>query len=154
MHTPVREVALLALLYRECYRNRWTSIDGIQTDQEICPGELSWLSMLAALLPQADWQVIATLVETDRFEAVARCLDPIRAEAVLHAALPRGVHPSGSWGEPYRERWGEVRSRMRLFVEEGYTTNSDGLDGIASAAWHAATGDTFEQYLDRWEYAL
>jgi hypothetical protein len=136
---PLREVALLALIYRHCYRNRWDSIDDIATDQEIAPGELGWLSMFAACLPEQDWQLLAALDDPETFEPLARQLDPLRAEAVLHAALPNGVYPAGRWSAPYRERWGEIRSRMRLFEQQGYT-----------ASWRAATGDTFEQYADAW----
>lgn len=149
MHA-VRNVALLALLYREAHRARWEGIDDIATDQDICPGDLSWLAMLAAELPARDWAVIRTLDDADDFEPVARCLDPLRAEAVLHAAPPHGRYPRGRWGEPYRARWGRVRARMRLFEQEGYTARGDDLDAIAARAWMAATGDTFDEYAERW----
>ena len=147
---PLRNVALLALLYRQAYLNRWESIDSIATDQDVCPGELSWLSMLAAKLPARDWQILATLAGPTGFESTARRLDPLRAEALLHAAPPKGVYPTGRWGESYRARWGEVCSRMRLFEGQGYTATSDDLEAIAAQAWMAATGDTLAQYANAW----
>jgi hypothetical protein len=43
---------------------------------------------------------------------------------------------------------------MRQFEQEGITTTRDDLDAIAADAWMRATGDTHEQYLDRWEHVL
>ena len=150
----IRDVALLALLYRHAYTNRWECIDDIATDQEIAPGELGWLSMMVALLPDYDWQVIAKLEEpADTFERVARRLDPLRAEAVLHALPPNGAYPTRAWGEPFRERWGQVRQRMRQFHCEGYTAPSDDLHLVASDAYRRATGGTFSDYLDAYEAA-
>jgi hypothetical protein len=43
---------------------------------------------------------------------------------------------------------------MRLFEQEGYTATRDHLDSLAAHAWMAATGDTFDQYLDHWEHVF
>jgi len=147
MH-DLRDSALLALIYRHAYCNRWESIDSITADQEVCPGELSWLSMLAARLPARDWEILSAVNEPPDFARLAQRLDALRAEALLHAAPPDGTYPTGWWGEPYRARWGQVRSRMRLFEQEGYTATRDDLESLAARAWMAATGDTFERYAD------
>lgn len=152
--SEVRDVALLALIYREAYRNRWEDLDSIATDQDVCPGELSWLSMIAAdRLTEKDWQIIASLDEARDFTRQAqrvRRSDMLRAEALLHAGPPSGWYPTGSWAEAIRARWGRVRSRMRQFEQEGITTIRDDLDAVAADAWMRATGDTFEQYADAW----
>lgn len=150
MH-QLRDVALLALLYREAYLNRWDSLDSIATDQDVCPGELSWLSILAAdRLTGPDWAILATLNEPGDFLRLARLLDPLRAEALMHAVPPNGRCSRKAWAEPYAARWGQVRARMRLLEGEGYTAKRDDLESLAATAWMATTGDTFEQYADRW----
>lgn len=150
MH-EVREVALLALIYRECYLNRRDSPDAIGDDLDTCPGEVSWLTMIALhRLTESDWTLLAALEEPSDFLPLARRLDPLRAEALMHAVPPKGRCSQRAWADPYRERWGHVRSRMRQFEGEGLTSTRDTLDSLAAAAWMAATGDSFEQYADRW----
>jgi hypothetical protein len=149
--TELREVALLALLYREQYLNLRTSLDSIAEDQDVCPGELSWLSMIGAdTLTEYDWAILRDLDQPSDFLRIARIADPLRAEALLHAVPPNGRCSRKPWAEPYRIRWGQVCSRMRLFEEEGYTVTRDDLDSLAAHAWMAATGDTFEQYAEAW----
>jgi hypothetical protein len=149
--TELREVALLALLYRENYIARRTGLDSIGQDQEVCPGELSWLTMIGAdALTEYDWAIINDLDQPSDFSRLARIVDPLRAEALLHAVPPNGRCSRKPWAEPYRARWGQVRSRMRLFEQEGYTATRDDLDSLAARAWMAATGDTFEQYANAW----
>ena len=149
--SEVRDVALLALIYREAYRNRWEDLDSIATDQDVCPGELSWLSMIAAdRLTTSDWAIVRDLDEPSDFLRLARIVDPLRAEALMHAVPPNGRCSRKRWAEPIRERWGRVRSRMRQFEQEGITTIRDDLDAVAADAWMRATGDTFEQYADAW----
>jgi hypothetical protein len=150
MH-EVREVALLALLYRENYLARRTGLDSITEDAEVCPGELSWLSMIGAeALTEYDWAIIRGLDGPSDFLRLARIVDPLRAEALMHAVPPNGRCSRRPWAEPCRERWGYVRSRIRLFEQEGYTATRDDLESLAAQAWMAATGDTFEQYADAW----
>ena len=45
---PIGDVARLALLYRECHRNRHTSPDSLLEDFESCPGEVSLATMYAS----------------------------------------------------------------------------------------------------------
>jgi hypothetical protein len=150
MH-EVREVALLALLYRENYLAGRTELDSIATDQEVCPGELSWLTMIGSYtLTPSDWAILGDLDERSDFLRLARIVDPLRAEALMHAAPPNGRCSRKPWADPYRARWGPVRARMRLFEQEGYTATRDELDSLAAHAWIAATGDTFAQYADAW----
>lgn len=147
----VRDVALLALIYRECYLTRRTSLDAINDDLDACPGEVSWLTMIAAdKLTPYDWELVAQLEGPSDFMRLARRVDPLRAEALLHAVPPSGRCSQRPWAEPYAARWGRVRSRMRQFEGEGVTATRDTLESVAAAAWMAATGDTFEQYADRW----
>ena len=150
MH-EVREVALLALLYRENYLARRTGLDSIADDQEVCPGELSWLTMIGAdTLTEYDWAIIGDLDGPSDFLRLARTVDPLRAEALLHAVPPNGRCSHKPWAEHYRSRWGYVRSRIRLFEQEGYTATRDVLESLAARTWMAATGDTFEQYAEQW----
>jgi hypothetical protein len=37
----------------------------------------------------------------------------------MHAVPPSGRCSRKAWAEPYRARWGQVRSRVRLFEQEG-----------------------------------
>jgi hypothetical protein len=153
---PVRDVALLALLYREAYRNRWESIDSIATDQDVCPGELSWLSMLVAhTFTSHDWSVVRELNERADFVRRARQADPLRAEALLHAAPPDGHHCRKRWATAYAdsERWDRVRVFMGVFEREGLTATRDDLEALAAQTWQTATGDSFSQYLNRWAAA-
>lgn len=149
--TEPRDVALLALIYREQYLARRTGLDSVADDLDTCPGEVSWLTMIAVhRLTEYDWELLSELRGSSDFLRLARGVDPLRAEALMHAAPPNGCCSQRPWAEPYRERWGAVRARMRLFEQEGITATRDDLDSVAAAAWMAATGDTFEQYADAW----
>jgi hypothetical protein len=153
MRSP-RDVALLALLFREAHRNRWESIDSIAADQDVCPGELSWFSMLAAHQFTAwDWSIIRRLSEPADFVRIAKqSTDPLRAEALLHAAGPNGRRSRREWAAEYVEeqRWNRVRVFMSAFEQEGITATRDDLDALASLAWQTATGEMYERYADCW----
>lgn len=152
---PARNVALLALIYRENYCAHRTSLDAIGDDQDTCPGEISWLTMLAVGLPQLDWAILTELEQSGRFGRVAQGLEPLRAEAVLHAKPPDGHRTRMPWAAGYTapKRWLLVREHMRRHELRGLTTTRDDLELVASRAWGAATGDTLGQYLDQWEPA-
>jgi hypothetical protein len=147
----LRDVALLALIYREQYLARRSGLDSIADDLDTCPGEVSWLTMLAVdRLTSYDWSLVGAIAGPEDFLPLACRADPPRAEALMHAVPPNGRCSQRPWAEPYRVRWGDVRSRMRVFEQEGYSASRDDLDSLAAQAWMTATGDTFEQFADAW----
>lgn len=152
-----RDVALLTLLIRHAWQNRWEDLDSIIVDQGIAPGELSWFSMLAAhQLTEDAWRVIRVLNEPADFTRWARELsatDPLRAEALLHAVEQRNARWAFTkWAAPYTapERWRRVQQFMKMFEEEGIGATRDDIEAIASWAWRAVTGEPLDRYADSW----
>jgi hypothetical protein len=145
-----RNVALLALIYREQYLERRQGLDSIADDLESCPGEVSWLTMIAVdRLTPGDWALLRKLDEPSDFLRLARRVDPLRAEALLHAVPPNGRCSLKLWAAPYLARWGQVQELMLQLQQEGYTVKRDDLESRAVGAWMGATGDTPQQYVEK-----
>jgi hypothetical protein len=149
---PVRDVALLALIYRENFCMRREDLDSVADDLDACPDEVSWLTMLGVhVLTPADWKLLRALETDSDFLRFARRADPLRAEALMHACPPNGRCSAKAWAKPYRgRRWDEVEVAMSVLQEQGVTTTRDDAESLAASAWQAATGDTYEEYLDDW----
>lgn len=149
-----RDVALLALLYRHAWQNRWESIDDIISEQENAAGELSWFSMLVAhQFTSHDWELMRALDEPSDFTVLARGEpDPLRAEALLHAAPPSGRRIKRKWAATFvtPSRWDRVVVFMDVFEREGLTATRDDIEAVAAGAVRAATGATLDGYLDEW----
>lgn len=151
MTSEVRDVALLALIYREQYLARRTGLDSVGRDLETCPGEVSWLTMIGVdRLTPYDWALLRELNEPSDFLALARRTDPLRAEALLHAVPPNGCCSKRPWAQSFRARWGHVQARMRQFEHEGYSATRDDLESVAAWAWQTVTGGSIEEYAEAW----
>jgi hypothetical protein len=115
---PVETVAVLALAYREAWRNRHSGAISVEEDMEVCREEISLLAMVAsqALQPE-DWAIIAIMDEHYSPLAIGRELadwSAPRCEALLHAWPddPREELASADWAEPFLARWELVEATM------------------------------------------
>lgn len=61
-------------------------------------------------------------------------VDPLRAEALLHAFPPGDGLPEAGWARPYRCRWTDVEAAMQWLASEGVTASSNEIDAVAAAA--------------------
>ena len=149
---PVCDVALLALIYRECYLARHVDPESIIEDSENCPGEISLVRLIAGhRLTPADWELLRALEGHSDFLALACRADPLRAEALMHACPPNGRCSAKAWAKPYRgRRWDEVEVVMSVLQREGLSATHDDVESLAASAWQTATGDSYEDYLDAW----
>ena len=136
------EVALRALIYRECYLQHRTSLQSILDDSECAPGTLSFLTLLAAeKLTDYDWALLTELVENDgKFLRLARAMTDARyAEVLLHAKPPNGVQSKQWWAQPFRgDRWDEIEILMNVLERSGTTTTHEDLESSFSHAWQPA----------------
>jgi hypothetical protein len=67
--------------------------------------------------------------------------DPVRAEALLHAAPSGGEPSSRAWTQPLGgQRWAEVEQAMEAREADGFTLSRDQVDSIAVSAYATATG--------------
>jgi hypothetical protein len=62
-------------------------------------------------------------------------VDPLRAEALLHAFPPADGLPEADWAWPYRRRWDDVETAMRWLETEGLTASSIDVDAVAATAY-------------------
>ena len=149
------EVALRALIYRECYLQHRTSLLSILDDSECAPGTLSFLTLLAAeKLTDYDWALLTELVENDgKFLRLARAMTDARyAEVLLHAKPPNGVQSKQWWAQPFRgDRWDEIEILMAVLERSGTTTTHEDLESSFSQAWRQLTGGDIDDYLDACE---
>ena len=157
MNRDPKGVALLALIYREQWQEGRTSLDDILADQQSCPGELSFLTLLAAeRLNVTDWACLSALKRNGGdFLRLAR-EHPLRpmAEVLLHAKPPNGVQSKKLWAAEFRgERWDEVQLLMAALERSGTTTKHDDVEQTFSQAWREITGSDIDDYLDACEAA-
>jgi hypothetical protein len=143
----VREVALLALLYREHYNARHTGPEGLLEDFEVCRGEVNFATMIGAeTLTETDWLVVRAMDTGGDLNPLAADLDAGRAEALLHAWPTEAPPPDGRWTLPYgADRWAAVEEAMQHLRAEGLTASRDRVDAIAVAAYEAATGAPYDE---------
>jgi hypothetical protein len=148
----LEDVALLALIYRECFLARHVDPESIIEDSETCPGEISLVRLIAGhRLTPADWELLRALEAPSDFLALARRADPLRAEALMHACPPNGRCSAKAWAKPYRgRRWDEVEVVMGVLQREGLSATHDDIESLAANAWQGVTGGTYEDYLDAW----
>lgn len=141
---PVEKVALLALVYRELYNARHTGPDSLLDDFETCPGEVSLLGMMGSQsLTGLDWFVIEAMERpelTNNLAGDLAALDPIRAEALLHAWPGEQISAVRSLAE-FR-RWEEVETAMREFSELGVTMSRSDVAALAYRSYAQATAQT------------
>ena len=105
-------VALLALTYRECWRQGYRSYTEILDDFAEVPDELSLATVIGAnMLAPFDWEMLNELSfrngQSDEgdFLPLARAIapsDPLRAEALLHACPPNGRKSTRAWAAHLR----------------------------------------------------
>jgi hypothetical protein len=153
---PAEKVALLALIYRACYLNRHSGPDSALEDIETCPGEVSLATLYGThRLTEPDWQIMRALGDDASFMMVARAVaehDPVRAEALLHAASSGGEPPAREWAYPLGgQRWHEVERAMEAREADGFTLSRDDVDSIAVSAYAAATGMTRTEVRDEFD---
>lgn len=149
---PVEKVALLALTYRELYNARYTRPDSLLDDFENGLG-MGLLGMMGSQsLSELDWFVIEAMEDPETLPALASdlvALDPIRAEALLHAWPPGGQIPAVRSLAEFN-RWEEVETAMREFSELGVTMSRSDVDALARRSYAQATGQRLEDVLDEW----
>src|SRR4051812_6424159 len=97
-----RNVATLALVYRELYNARHESARNLFDDLETCPGELSLLAMVGSqALTRLDWYALRVMDEQPVALAALVAdmaeFDPLRSEALLHAWPPGQPLPDAPW---------------------------------------------------------
>jgi hypothetical protein len=154
VHETAR-VALYALVYREAYKNRCWSSEGLLELVEIAPGDVSLATLLGSqYLSKDDWNVLHQLDEPSDFMRVARQIvrdDPFRAEVLLHACPPRGRRSERPWAAALVKRWDAVVDARWALWDEGLTATRDDVEELAVAAYSALTGKAHEEYLDEFE---
>jgi hypothetical protein len=147
---PPEEVALRALMYRQCYAAGHTSLDDILEDSENAPGSLSFLTLVAAeQMGPADWAALSG-VRRHGFLRVAReHPDPHYAEVLLHAKPPNGVKSKKAWAQAFvGDRWDHIEILMLTLERSGTTTTHDDIGLTFSRAWRQLTGGDLDDYLD------
>lgn len=152
----VEQVALLALVLREVSNARHTGPEGLLEDFEACRGEVNLATLISAeLLTETDWFVVQAMDTGANLNPLAEDLDAVRAEALLHAWPSEAPPPEGEWTLPYgADRWAAVEEAMQQFRGEGLTASRDRVEQIAVAAYRAATGVSYEEYLDEYEHLI
>jgi hypothetical protein len=149
---PPEEVALRALMYRQIFLAGYRSLDDILADSDSAPGELSFLTLLAAeQFTPKDW---ACLSAVRRFggnflRAAREHPDPETAEVLLHAKPPRGVKSKKLWAQAFiGDRWDHVEILMATLERSGMSTTHDDIALTFSRAWRQLTGGDLDDYLD------
>ncbi len=149
----VDRVALLALIYREHHNAHHYGPESLFEDFECCPGEVNLATIVGSeLLDELDWLLIRAMEKGRDLNPTAAELDPVRAEALLHAWPSEGSPPDGAWTLPYgADRWTAVEAKMQRLRDEGVTASRDDVELVAVAVYKAVTGKNHAAYLD--EYA-
>jgi hypothetical protein len=143
---PVQKVAVLALVYRELaqrYDGKDLSVLGKMGADALQDEPIEWDLHEAMRHPYRLLPLIAELAE----------VDPLRAEAMLHAFPPVGALPGDEWASEFLGRWGKVRETMNWLEREGLTTSVSELDEIAYAAYALATGRRVSDVRAEWSVA-
>lgn len=130
MLAPVENVATLALVYRELAQpfgdsTREMSLLGKMGADALAGSEHEWL--LAEAMEQPD-KLLPLVAELSP-------VDPLRAEALLHAFPPGDGLAEAGWAWPYRRRWDEIEAAMRWLEGEGLTTPREAVDAVAATAF-------------------
>jgi hypothetical protein len=118
MPVPIENVAILALVYRTLWRERYESPENLTDDFEACPGGISFLGMIGSqYLQETDWGIVRIMDESGSPTRLADDLapiDPLRTEALLHAWPddPRDDLPEDGWAAQVLERWPLVEAMM------------------------------------------
>lgn len=150
-------VALYALVYREAYKNRCWSSEGLLELVEIAPGDVSLATLLGSqYLSKDDWNVLHQLDEPSDFMRVARHIvrdDPFRAEVLLHACPPRGRRSERPWAAALVARWDAVVDARWALRDDGLTATRNDVEELATSAYVALGGDLdeHEAWLDEVE---
>jgi hypothetical protein len=127
---PVENVAVLALVYRELAQPFGNSAR-----------EMSLLAKMGAdgLADSAyEWLLAEAMEQPDKLLpliADLSAVDPLRAEAMLHAFPPDDGLPEEDWACAFRRRWDDVETAMRWLESEGLTTPSDQVNAVAATAY-------------------
>jgi hypothetical protein len=133
-------VALLALAYRELA-------------QPYEGGSLSDMSLLVkmgadALDSEYELQLAQVMEHADRRLPLIADLsevDPVRAEALLHAFAPTDGWSVADW-----TRWNAVEEAMEWFESMGLTANPSTATEVALAAYAMATGESLQAVKAQW----
>lgn len=154
MTDEVERVALLALTYRELWRN-WSCVgprtDGSEIVDDLDNGreDLSLLTLMGSrAMSDLDWVVIRTLDRPDVLASLLKDIveiEPWRAEAILHTlaagdgwsatSVPAGLALTTA------ERWTEVEEAMNALRELGIAATRDDAFELYVGAVEDATGE-------------
>jgi hypothetical protein len=150
---PAEKVALLALVYAQLYMARHSDPDNLLEDFEVCRGEVTLAAMIGSQAAEPfDWFLIRAMDDPAALRATARDVaevDPLRAEALLHAWPPEADGPNDAWALRYGgERWTQVEQVMEQLRADGLTTSREDVNAIACRAYAEAVGVPFTVVLD------